>query len=188
MADEELELDNALESDDKDFIARAKKPRGIPERLVKVLAFIAIGIVAIVVSITVSVLTFRFMDRGNRTRQFPVLSEEYQTAIPAYSIWNFFVDDGYDLRTQTSDQERFTVSAKIKFGYDETKYKELVGELASKNDILMDAIRFYFSQRTRAQLVDEAAVKMELKNKVNSLLSQGEVEQILFLQYQIIGL
>ncbi len=92
------------------------------------------------------------------------------------------------MRTQTSDQERFTVSARIKFGYDDKTYKELSSELTSKNDILMDAIRFYFSQRTKAQLSDEMAVKAELLSRVNSYLSQGEIEQILFLQYQIIGL
>jgi len=52
----------------------------------------------------------------------------------------------------------------------------------------MDTIRFYFSQRTREQLSNEVAVKQELMGRINSLLSRGEVEQILFLQYQIIGL
>ena len=80
------------------------------------------------------------------------------------------------------------MSAKIKIGYNEETYRELQGELTGKNDILMDAIRFYFSQRTRSQLEDEAAVKAELMSKINSLLSRGEIEQVLFLQYQIIGL
>lgn len=188
MSDEDLELGNALESDEDDFSTAPKRRKTFSDRLVKILVYVVLGIIGLLVVVTVSFITFRFMDRGNRSRQFPILSEAYETVIPEYEIWTFLADDGYDLRTQTSDQERYTVSAKIKFGYDSKSSKELPGELTSKNDILMDAIRFYFSQRTKAQLSDEMAVKAELMSRVNSLLSQGEIEQILFLQYQIIGL
>lgn len=188
MSDEQLELGNALESEGEGFTSEPTKRKLFSDRIVKLLFFLVFGVIAIFLSITISFFTYRFMDRGNRTRQFPVLSEEYNTVVPEYAIWTFLADDGYDLRTQTSDQERFTVSARIKFGYDDKTYKELSSELTSKNDILMDAIRFYFSQRTKAQLSDEMAVKAELLSRVNSYLSQGEIEQILFLQYQIIGL
>ncbi len=188
MSDEDLELGNAIEAEQTDSIDSPKKRKVFSDRMAKVLMFVAIGIVALLVSITVSFLTYRFMDRGNRSRQFPVLSEDYNTEVPDYSTWTFLADDGYDLRTQTSDAERYTVSAKIKLGYDDRKYKELTSELTSKNDVLMDTIRFYFSQHSREQLKDEEAVKTELKSRINSLLSRGKVEQVLFLQYQIIGL
>jgi len=188
MSDEDLELGNAIEADQTESIEEPKKRKVFSDRMARILMFVAIGIVALLVSVTVSFLTYRFMDRGNRSRQFPVLSEEYQTEVPVYAIWNFLADDGYDLRTQTADVERYTVSAKIKLGYDGEMYKDLPDELTSKNDALMDTIRFYFSQRTRAQLEDEAAVKTELTSKINSLLSRGEIEQVWFLQYQIIGL
>lgn len=188
MSDEEIDLGNALDSESDGFADEPKKQKLISERLIKLLIYAAIGVVALFISITISFFTYRFMDRGNRTRQFPVLSEEYNTVVPEYAIWTFLADEGYDLRTQTSDQERYTISARIKLGYDEKRYKELPGELTGKNDILMDMIRFYFSQRTKAQLTDEVAVKAELMSKINSFLSQGEIEQVLFLQYQIIGL
>lgn len=187
MSDEELELGNAIEADSGDAIEEPKKRKVFSDRMAKVLMFVAIGIVALLVSITVSFLTYRFMDKGNRTRQFPVLSEEYKTEVPEYAIWTFLADEGYDLRTQTADAERYTVSAKIKLGYDGEKYRDLVDELTKKNDAIMDMIRFYFSQRTRAQLEDEAAVKVELASKINSLLARGEIAQVWFLQYQIIG-
>ncbi len=188
MSDEDLELGNAIEADQTESIEEPKKRKLFSDRMAKVLMFVAIGIVAILVSVTVSFLTYRFMDRGNRSRQFPVISDEYNTEVPEYYIWAFLTDEGYDLRAQTADVERYTVSAKIKLGYDGDRYKDLSGELTTKNDALMDTIRFYFSQRSREQLKDEAAVKRELMSKINSLLSRGEVEQVLFLQYQIIGL
>lgn len=188
MSDEELDLGNALESEASESIDVPKQRKFFTDRIVRVLMFTAIGIIAILVSVTISYLTYRFMDRGNRSRQFPVLSEQYETIIPEYAIWTFLADEGYDLRTQTADAERFTVSAKIKLGYNEESFRELQGELTAKNDVIMDAIRYYFSQRTKAQLSDEAAVKTELLSRINSLLSRGEVGQILFLQYQIIGL
>lgn len=188
MSDENIEIGNALETDENtEFSPSAKKVSTFSDRLTRVLVFVVIGIIALLVIVTVSMLTFRFMDRGNRTRQFPVLSEDYSTVIPSYDIWTFLADDGYDLRTQTSDVERYTISAKIKLGYSSETYKELQGELMSKNDLLMDTIRFYFSRRTKKQLEDEVMVKTELMGNINSLLSQGEIEQILFLQYQIIG-
>ena len=188
MSDEDLELGNAIESDGGESLEEPKKRKVFSDRMAKILMFVVIGIVALLVSITVSFLTYRFMDRGNRSRQFPMLSEEYATEVPEYMIWNFLADDGYDLRTQTADVERFTVSAKIKLGYDGTAYSDLADELTAKNDALMDTIRFYFSQRQRVQLEDEMAVKAELLSRINSLLSRGEVAQVWFLQYQIIGL
>ena len=173
MSDEDLELGNAIEAGGLESIEGPKKRTLFSDRIAKFLLFVAIGIVALLVIITVSFLTYRFMDRGNRSRHFPVLSEEYDTVVPEYAIWTFLADEGYDLRTQTADPERYTVSAKIKIGYNEETYRELQGELTSKNDILMDAIRFYFSHRTRSQLEDEAAVKAALMSKINSLLSRG---------------
>ena len=188
MSDEDLELGNAIEADSTESIDEPKKRRVFSDRLARILMFVAIGIVALLVSVTVSFLTYRFMDRGNRSRQFPVLSEEYETEVPEYAVWNFLADDGYDLRTQTADPEQYTVSAKIKLGFDEQTYRDLPGELTSKNDAIVDTIRFYFSRRTRDQLEDEAAVKAELVSRINSLLSRGEIETVWFLQYQIIGL
>lgn len=188
MSDEDLELGNAIEADNTETIEEPKKRKLFSDRMAKVLMFVAIAIVALLVSVTVSFLTYRFMDRGNRSRQFPILSEDYRTEVPEYTTWDFLSGDGYDLRAQTADAERYTVSAKIKLGYDEERYKDLASELTSRNDAIMDTIRFYFSQRSREQLQDEAAVKQELMSKINSHLSRGEVEQVLFLQYQIIGL
>jgi len=188
MSDEDIELGNAIEADSTESIEEPKKRRVFSDRMAKMLMFVAIAIVALLVSVTVSFLTYRFMDRGNRSRQFPVLSDAYNTEVPSYIMWDFLNGEGYDLRAQTADAERYTVSAKIKLGYDNEKFKDLASELTSKNDAVMDTIRFYFSQKTREQLLDETAVKQELISKINSLLSNGEVEQLLFLQYQIIGL
>jgi len=185
MAGERFELGG--ETDNVKDEEEQRVTRYFSERVARILMFIAIGIVVLLVSVTVSILTYRFMDRGNRSRYLPVLSSTYETEVPDYTIWSFLSDDGYDLRAQTADIERFTISARIKLGFDSGRYRELDRELTAKNDALMDTIRFYFSQRTREQLSDEVAVKQELMSRINSLLSRGEVEQILFLQYQIIG-
>jgi flagellar basal body-associated protein FliL len=188
MSDEDFNLGNALEDGGADVVDDKKKRKFVSDKIARILMFVAIGIVAVLISITVSFLTYRFMDKGNRTRQFPVISEEYETEVPEYQKWTFLTDEGYDLRTQTADADPYTVSARITLGYDGMKYKNLMDELTKKNDALMDTIRFYFSQKTKTQLKDELAVKTELLNRINSLLSTGEIEQIWFLQYQIIGL
>jgi len=187
MVDGRLNIKDRIDAVEDELVEEPKRSSFFSERVARILMFVAIGIVALLVSITVSFLTYRFMDRGNRARQFPLLSDTYETEIPDYAIWSFLSDEGYDLRAQTADIEQFTVSARVKLGFDSSRYKELNGELTAKNDALMDTIRFYFSQRTREQLSDEVAVKQELMSRINSLLSRGEVEQVLFLQYQIIG-
>ena len=116
------------------------------------------------------------------------MSDEYSAAVPEYAIWNFLTDEGYDLRTQTADTEGYTISARIKLGFDDDSYRDLASELTSKNDAIIDTVRFYFSQRSREQLQDETAVKAELMSRINSLLARGQIEQVWFLQYQIIGL
>jgi flagellar basal body-associated protein FliL len=155
--------------------------------MAKVLIYVAVGIVALVVSVTVSVLTYRFMDRGNRTRQFPVISDDYETEIPQYAYFDFLTGEGYDLRTQTADPERYSFAAKIKLGYDDTQYKNLNSELTQKNDPMMDTIRFFFSQKTAKQLQNEEAIKRDLLSRLNSLLSMGRIEEVIFLEYQILG-
>ncbi|PIE04672.1 MAG: hypothetical protein CSA76_03015 [Spirochaetales bacterium] len=188
MSDEDLDIANAIDADAAANLEEPKKRKLFSDRLARILMFVAIGIFALLISVTVSYFTYRFMDRGNRSRQFPMLSKEYQTEVPEYAVWNFLADEGYDLRTQTADPEPYTVSARIKLGYNPELYKDLSGELTNKNDAIIDAIRSYFSRRNRSQLDDERAVKAELQSRINSLLSKGEVEQVWFLQYQIIGL
>jgi hypothetical protein len=79
MSDEDLELGNAIEAESTESLNEPKKRRVFSDRMAKMLMFVAIGIVALLVSITVSFLTYRFMDRGNRSRQFPVISDAYKT-------------------------------------------------------------------------------------------------------------
>ena len=188
MSDENPGINNIIEPEEDQTVDRRKRKWVITDRVARILAFSAVGILAIVLSVTISFLTYRFMDRGSRVRQFPVLSDEYSAAVPEYAIWNFLTDEGYDLRTQTADTEGYTISARIKLGFDDDSYRDLASELTSKNDAIIDTVRFYFSQRSREQLQDETAVKAELMSRINSLLARGQIEQVWFLQYQIIGL
>jgi hypothetical protein len=68
MSDEDLELGNAIEADQTESIEEPKKRKVFSDRMAKVLMFVAIGIVALLVSITVSFLTYRFILYGMALR------------------------------------------------------------------------------------------------------------------------
>ena len=75
----------------------------------------------------------------------------------------------------------------VKLGYEEGS-KEIQGELVKRSDQIFDLIRSFFSRKGKDELTPytEGAVKQELREQINRLLTNGNaVEQIIFMEYNV---
>ena len=183
MADEESFLDEDVEAGGESEIGQ----RGgfISTLLLRILKWAAIAIAAIIFIVTVVIVTMRIMNRGTRPAAVPAVSEEYRATPKRLSYYNNFED----IRTRTADETPYTVIARVALGYDDGN-KNLYNEIVERTPKLQDLIRSYFTQKTAAEVEpkNEEIVKEELKVRVNSVLSSGKIEDVIFLEYNVIPL
>ena len=181
MSDEDV--GNALEDVGEDNFKEAKESKsskGLSKTLVKLLTYIVGGIIGIILVVTIVVITVKFLDRGDQARTFKEVSEEYQGKTPPYTYFDLIPQ----IRTRTADKSPHSVSVKVNIGYNEGDEK-LATELTSRNPQLTDLIRTFFSSKTALELnTDEQAVKDEMKERINAVLTNGRVESIIFTEYQ----
>lgn len=182
MADEDIELGNALEAASPDEMGEPKKKRFISDKIARVLVYVASGIIAIILTITISVVTFRVLDKGSVNRSFAEVSQAYETIPEPYTYYTLIPQ----IRGVTRDQSPHSVIVKVDIGYKEGD-SQVQTELVARTAQLTDIIRNYFSQKTAAELAPEREhiIKTELKDLVNRVLSQGKVQDIIFPELQV---
>lgn len=186
MGDEELDLGNAIEGGGgDDSVEGQKSKKFLSDRIARLLIYVASGIVAIILCITISVLTYRFMDRNNNSRSFPMISEEYATKPEKYAYFSLIPQ----IRVRTADKTAYTVFVKVELGYSEEDKDGTQTELTARVAPLTDLVRSYFSQKTAAELTadQELRIKNELKILVNNILSTEGVKDVVFTEYQVLA-
>lgn len=183
MADDESFLDEDVTGGQD--VEVSQKTGFIPALAFKILKWAAIAIAAIIFIVTVVVITTRILGRGTSSGSVPVVSEQYTTKPPVLSWYDTFDD----IRTRTSDETAFTVIAKVALGYKKDD-KDISNELTERKSRLQDIIRSYFTQKTAIEVMpkNEALIKEELKERVNAVMTKGRIEQVIFLEYNVIPL
>ncbi|MDA3808800.1 MAG: flagellar basal body-associated FliL family protein [Spirochaetaceae bacterium] len=181
MSDEDV--GNALEDMGEDNFKEAKEnksSKGLSKTLVKLLTYIVGGLIGIILVVTIVVITVKFLDRGDQAKTFKEVSEEYQGKTAPY----LYFEAIKQIRTRTADKAAHSVSVKVDIGYNEGDEK-LATELTARIPQLTDLIRTYFSGKTAEEMnADEQAVKDELRERINAVLTNGRVENIIFTEYQ----
>ncbi len=180
MSDEDV--GNALEDVGDDNFKEAvgkKSSKGFSKTLVKLLTYIVGGLIGIILVVTIVVITVKFLDRGDQAKTFKEVSEEYQGKAPPLD----YFDPIKQIRTRTADKSPHSISVKVDIGYNPGDEK-LSSELAQRIPQLTDLIRTFFSSKTADELnSDEQAIKDELKERINAVLTNGRIENIIFTDY-----
>ncbi len=180
MSDEDV--GNALEDVSEDNFKEAvesKSSKGLSKTFIKLLTYVIGGLIGIILVVTIVVITVKFLDRGDQARTFKEVSEEYQGKTPPYSYFNPIKQ----IRTKTADKAPHSISVKVDIGYI-TGDEKLNSELTQRIPQLTDLIRTYFGSKTAEELTsDEQAIKDELKEKINSVLTNGRIENVIFTEY-----
>ena len=100
-------------------------------------------------------------------------------------IFQYYSEIGV-IKTFTNDAVPATVIVNVELGYlqnDNTTLQELTARLVE----LKDFLRFYFQNKTVAELKQEEKIKIEIRNEINdNILSKSKIKGVAFTQYDII--
>ena len=183
MSDEDVE--NVLEDMGEarfDETVRKKGQKGLSKTVVKLLTYIAAGLIGIILVVSIVVITVKILDRGDPVSVFREKAEVYQGKTAPYE---YFEAIG-QIRTRTVDKSPHSLSVKVDIGYIEGNEK-IATELAARIPQLTDLVRAYFGSKTADELIgDEQAIKNELKERINAVLADGRIETIIFTEYQVL--
>lgn len=179
MADDENQLEAGDAADGSD--AGKKKAGPLPEFVILLLKIVAAAIGAIVLSVTVSVIVFNLLQGDKPAQAMPDTSGTYAEKPP---VLDWFIGIP-DIRAVTGDEPSKSVILKLQLGYDGHEDKVLYTEMTARVPQLQDIIRRYISTKTGDELKKEEEVKQDLINRLNAVLIDGRVRDIVFTQYII---
>ena len=185
MSDEE-ELSNAIEGDES-FGGGGGSPSGggkSKSGLVKILTWVAGIVCGTIFIVTVVVITIKVIDRGNQSQSFAQVSEEYNTKPP---IMKFYGDMMPEIRGRTADKVPQSFIIALDFGYPEDVAVALDPEITQRLPAIVDLIRSYFNGKKAEELSyeNEEFLKLQLKEKINRILTNGPIETVVFTKKDI---
>jgi flagellar FliL protein len=161
----------------------AKKSSGLAALLPNLLKFIAIGLGALILIVTVAVITFNILSKGGQAQTVIPENSPYVGTRPQYSYSTIIGP----IRTRTKDDTPYAVVVDMVIGYtlnDNAAQTELTGRLYQ----LRDFVRTFFSSKYAAELQpeNESRLKQEILEYLNTrVLDTAKARIILFNQLDI---
>lgn len=169
--------------DDGGEAAPAKKGGGMGGALPGLLKWVAIGLGAVILIVTVVIITMKVAG-GNTSGQAVVpVSEEYTTRRELLDWYNSLGS----IRTRTNEANPATVIVEVVLGY-KKEDKATSTEITQRNIELKDFLRRYFTQKTAEELrpQNEENLKIEIRNAINdSILSSSKIKDVRFMQLDV---
>jgi len=173
-----------------DSSAGPKKRIGfIPGIVIQILKWAGVVLGAIIFIVTVVVITLRIMGPGTDPQTRVPRTEAYEARVPILEWHNVMGETAESIRGSTADNPRRTFLVRPYIGY-EPERQAVLTELIARNIQIREIINVYFSSRTADQLegVDNRErVKRELRAEINRILSEGQIREIAFDEYQIVS-
>ena len=181
MADEDSGID--LGEDSETAAAPAKKG-GLGGILPTILKYVALALGAIVLIVTVVIITMNVMG-GNKTRQTQVpISEEYKE----YAEELDWYQSLGEIQTRTSDASYASVLVNIFLGY-KKEDKVASAEITAQKIPIRDFLRNYFADKSVEDLSpkNEERLKIEIRNEINDrILNKSKIRKISFDKLQVV--
>ncbi len=176
--------DDIFDSDEETGGEEAGQRRGgvLSGLAIQILKWVAIVLGAIIFVVTTVVVTLNFLQADEPTgAQFPV-SEEYERDQPDY---DYFGGIG-EIRGNTVDGVS-TFIVEIQLGYDEGDARTQQ-ELSQRTPRIRDLVRNMLASQTTEDLrpQNEDALKAEMRERINAVMSQGRVREIIFDELQVV--
>ena len=175
--------DDDVGLDEGEGSAPAKKGGGMGGLLPTLLKWVAIGLGAIILIVTVVIITMKIVG-GNTSGQAPIpVAEEYNTKRELLDWYNSLGA----IRTRTNEQNPATVVVDVVLGYKKDD-KATSTEITQRTIELKDFLRRYFTQKTADELKpqNEENLKIEIRNAINdSILSSSKIKDVRFMQLDV---
>lgn len=180
MADDDsLNLD-----DDAGEAAPSKKRGGGGGFLPTLLKWVALGLGAIILIVTIVVITMKIVGGNSAAQAVVPVTEEYTSN---REILDWYSSLG-QIRTKTNDVNPASVVVDVVLGY-KKEDKATSTEITQRTVELKDFLRRYFTQKSADELrpQNEENLKIEIRNAINdSILSSSKIKDVRFMSLDVI--
>ena len=150
--------------------------------LLTVLKWAAIGIGAVIIVVTTTIITVRLVSRGAQPEGLAAISPSYAAKAEPLSSY----DDIEQIRGQTADDPPAIFLMSVSLGYD-PKDKEVSVEIGNRRREIQDLILKDISQKKAADLApghyDE--IQAQIMDEINSVMRTGKVKSVMFRQFVV---
>ena len=180
MADESDE--NGMDDEGMEGASAASSKKGL--LIPGLLKWVAIGLGAIILIVTVVVITMKIV--GGSSSNVPVVpqGEEF---VQNREVLDWYTSLG-QIQTKTSDVNPGSVMVDIVLGYKKDD-KATSTEITQRTVELKDFLRRYFTQKTVAELMpqNEESLKIEIRNYINdSILTSTKIKDVRFMKLDVV--
>jgi flagellar FliL protein len=148
------------------------------------LKWIAIAVGAIVIIVTVVIITMKIVNSNTSNQTVVPVSQEYATQRETLDWYQSLGS----IRTKTMDETPASVVVEVVLGY-KTQDKVASAEITSRNIEIKDFLRRYFTEKTAAELKpqNEDKLRIEIKNAINDdILSSSKIRDVRFLSFDVV--
>lgn len=181
MADDDLNLDES----DAGTAAPEKKKGGLGGIFPVLIKWVLIAIGAIIVIVSVVVVTVKIMGTNNSSQATVAIADEYTEKRESYD-WYQSIGQ---IRTKTSDANMSaSVVVEVVLGY-KKEDKVTSTEITSRQIEIKDFLRRYFTGKTVQELrpQNEDKLKEEIRNSINDdILNAARIKDVKFLSFEVI--
>jgi flagellar FliL protein len=186
MADDDAGLDEGAEEGAEEAGKKKKKGGGggIAALLPTLLKWGAIGIGAIVLIVTVVIITMKVIGGNSAGQAVIPTSQDYQGQ---REVLDWYQAIG-QIRIRSSDPIPAAITVEPVLGYKQAD-KTTQTELTSRQIEIKDFLRRYFSEKAAADLrpQNEEKVRIEIRNSINDdILTSSKIRDVKFLTFEII--
>ncbi|MCQ2611470.1 MAG: flagellar basal body-associated FliL family protein [Treponema sp.] len=180
MADE----DSGIDSMEDGVSAAPAKKGGMGGLLPTLLKYIGLGLGAIILIVTVVLITMNIAGGNKAAAQAVPLTEDYKEFAEELD-WYQSIGE---IQTRTIDASPASVQVNIFLGY-KKEDKVAAAEITAQRIPIRDFLRNYFAAKTSEELSpqNEAKLKVEIKNEINdTILNKAKIRQISFDKLNVI--
>ncbi len=180
MADDDLDIGDS----DISGGTSPKKSGGLGSLISSILKWVAVGVGAIILIVTVVVITMNIMNQNTRAVSAVPVSSEY---VGTREILDWYSSIG-QIRTKTIDQNSASVIVEVVLGY-KTGEKSTSTEITARQIEIKEFLRRFFSEKTVLELKpqNEDRLRLEIRNAINdTILSSSKIRDVRFTGYEVV--
>jgi flagellar FliL protein len=179
MSDQEILEEN--EDAGEDSGKKKKGGGGLAKLLPSLLKFAGFGLGAVILIVTVSVITYNLLSKGGKQQTAVPVTESYLGTKPQYQMFRLIGP----VTTRLNDS--YTVRVDMTIGYDMND--NVAGaEFSARLDEIRDFLRRYFRSKTSGDLrpENEEQVKREIREQLNTqIMDKARARIILFNTFDV---
>ena len=151
--------------------------------VLNILKWAAIGVGAIILVVTTTVITFNVLKKGSSSQNLAAISPAYAGKTEPLAYY----DSIDQIRGQTADETPAVFLLRVSLGYD-TADKQVSVEIGQRTREIQDLMLKFVSRKTAAELspthYDE--IQADLQQQINMLMKTGKVKRVTFREFTVV--